>query len=54
MGSGTGVGVGQYYLGPWPEMVNGPPIPQEPTSVAYTRKDFSGYWGFDRDASGSE
>lgn len=40
MGSGTGVGVGQYFLGPFDWKV-------DPTSVAYTRKDFSGYWGFD-------
>lgn len=40
MGSGTGVGVGQFYLGPFDWKV-------DPTSVAYTRKDFSGYWGFD-------
>jgi len=40
MGSGTGVGVGQYYLGPFDWKV-------DPTSVAYTRKDFSGYWGFE-------
>lgn len=40
MGSGTGVGVGQYYLGPFDWQVN-------PTSVAYTRKDFSGFWGFE-------
>lgn len=40
MGSGTGVGTGQYYLGPFDWKV-------DPTSVAYTRKDFSGYWGFE-------
>lgn len=39
MGSGVGVGVGQYYLGPFDWSV-------DPTSVAYTRKDFSGYWGY--------
>jgi O-methyltransferase len=42
LGAGTGVGVGQYYLGPWSELQ----APQDPTSVAYTRKDFSGYWGY--------
>lgn len=41
MGSGTGVGVGQYYLGPFDWSV-------DPTSVAYTRKDFSGLWGYER------
>lgn len=40
MGSGTGVGVGQYFLGPFDWRT-------DPTSVAYTRKDFSGFWGYD-------
>jgi O-methyltransferase len=43
LGSGTGIGVGQYYLGPFEEWH----APQDPTSVAYTRKDFSGHWGYD-------
>jgi len=43
LGAGTGVGVGQYYLGPLSEWH----APQDPSSVAYTRKDFSGYWGYD-------
>lgn len=42
LGSGTGVGVGQYYLGPYGE----PQRAHAPTSVAYTRKDFSGHWGY--------
>jgi hypothetical protein len=42
LGSGTGVGVGQYYVGPHSERQR----IQAPTSVAYTRKDFSGYWGY--------
>ena len=50
IGSGSGVGVGQYYLGPWLETLGGPPIPQAPTSIAYTRKDFSGYWDYDLEA----
>lgn len=41
MGSGTGVGVGQFFLGPFDWKV-------DPTSVAYTRKDFSGWWGYER------
>jgi O-methyltransferase len=45
LGAGTGVGVGQYYLGPLSEWH----APQDPTSVAYTRKDFSGYWDYDAD-----
>jgi O-methyltransferase len=42
IGAGSGVGVGQYYLGPVEEWV----APQDPASVAYTRKDFSGHWGY--------
>lgn len=42
MGSGTGIGVGQYYVGPWP----GNSALQRPTSTAYTRKDFIGTWSY--------
>jgi hypothetical protein len=49
LGAGTGVGVGQYYLGPFAEWH----APQDPTSIAYTRKDFSGYWGYNADRGGS-
>ena len=42
MGVGTGVGVGQYYLGPFDWLV-------DPTSVAYTRKDFYGLWDYVRE-----
>jgi O-methyltransferase len=42
IGSGSGVGTGGYFLGPFDEWN----WIQDPTSVAYTRKDFSGYWGF--------
>jgi O-methyltransferase len=42
IGSGSGVGVGAYYLGPFDEWN----WAQDPTSVAYTRKDFSGYWSY--------
>jgi hypothetical protein len=45
MGTGTGVGVGQYFLGPWRGKPASPRI-QRPTSVAYTRKDFCGYWDY--------
>jgi O-methyltransferase len=44
VGAGSGVGVGEYYLGPWDETMEAPL--QDPASVAYTRKDFSGYWDF--------
>lgn len=46
IGAGSGVGVGQYYLGPFEEWNWGLRVPQAPTSVAYTRKDFSGYWSY--------
>jgi O-methyltransferase len=42
MGTGTGVGVGQYFLGP----LAGRPIIQAPTSLAYTRKDFYSRWDY--------
>jgi O-methyltransferase len=42
IGSGSGVGTGGYFLGPFDEWN----WIQDPTSVAYTRKDLSGYWGF--------
>jgi hypothetical protein len=45
MGTGTGVGVGQYFLGPWRGKPASPSI-QRPTSVAYTRKDFCGFWDY--------
>ena len=41
VGSGSGVGVGQYYLGPFDWQV-------DPTSIAFTRKDYSGHWNYDR------
>jgi macrocin-O-methyltransferase TylF-like protien len=44
LGAGSGVGLGAYYLGPWSEHDEAPL--QTPASVAYTRKDFSGYWEF--------
>ncbi|MEQ1787420.1 MAG: TylF/MycF/NovP-related O-methyltransferase [Acidimicrobiales bacterium] len=43
MGSGTGVAVGGFYLGGNFAMGHGF---AEPSSVAYTRKDWSGYWGY--------
>jgi O-methyltransferase len=46
IGAGSGAGVGQYYLGPFSEWNWGAESPQDPTSVAYTRKDFSGHWDY--------
>lgn len=42
MGVGTGVGVGQYFLGP----LKGRPLIQVPMSVAYTRRDYYGAWDY--------
>jgi O-methyltransferase len=39
IGSGSGIGTGGYYLGPFDWREN-------PTSIAYTRKDFSGHWDY--------
>jgi O-methyltransferase len=44
LGAGSGMGVGEYYLGPWSEVGSSPL--QDPASVAYTRKDFSGHWEY--------
>lgn len=44
IGSGTGLSLGDYYIGPWSER-NSHPM-QYPTSGAYTRKDMSGYWSY--------
>jgi O-methyltransferase len=45
LGTGTGIGVGQYFIGP---LAGSPPAPagQRPSSVAYTRKDFDGGWRY--------
>jgi len=45
LGSGTGIGLGQYFFGPWPSHLATTPA-QRPTSVAYTRKDFDGRWRY--------
>jgi O-methyltransferase len=42
LGIGSGVPVGNYFVGPyWTQ-----PPQQYPISLAYTRKDFNGYWDF--------
>jgi hypothetical protein len=48
LGTGTGVGVGQFFVGPLRETRGRLPL-QAPTSVAYTRKDFQGEWTYVRD-----
>ncbi len=42
IGSGVGLPLGEYYVGPWTENVNSPL--HHPNAGAYTRKDFSGHW----------
>ena len=44
IGAGTGLPLGEYYIGPWPEKDDHPMW--HPTAGAYTRKDMSGYWTF--------
>jgi hypothetical protein len=51
LGSGTGIGVGQYFLGPMREVRGRLPL-QAATSVAYTRKDFRGLWSYVREGRG--
>jgi O-methyltransferase len=47
IGSGSGVALGHFYLGPFPE-----PLPAHRAgSVGYTRKDQSGLWDFFPDAA---
>jgi len=42
MGSGIGIGVGQYFIGPYQKQL----WFESPDSVAYTRKQYSGYWDY--------
>ena len=42
IGSGSGVSLGGYYLGPFGQ----PNDFTRPASIAYTRKHWSGYWGY--------
>jgi len=44
IGSGCGLPLGTYYVGPWEERFHYPL--QKPSIVAYTRKGMSGYWSF--------
>lgn len=46
IGSGCGIQVGQYYLGPHYQR----PMIQAPASVAFTRRDFYGLWDYVREA----
>ncbi len=42
MGAGTGLPLGEYYIGPWSDNENRPL--HHPNAGAWTRKDFSGAW----------
>jgi hypothetical protein len=46
LGTGSGVGVGHFFVGPQ----RGKPPIQAPDSVAFTRKDFYGQWDYYPDA----
>jgi hypothetical protein len=46
-GSGTGIALGQYFLGPREES----PIVQDPRSIAWTRKDSYGRWDYEPQAT---
>ena len=45
VGTGVGLALGEYYIGPWKEIKDHPL--QHPNAGAYTRKDFSGYWAYE-------
>ena len=55
MGSGTGIGLGQLFIGPWAGRSATAPI-HRPMSIAYTRKDMDGFWSYrpDSDAAAAE
>ncbi len=42
IGSGVGLPLGEYYIGPWSDNTQRPL--HHPNAGAYTRKDFSGTW----------
>ncbi len=44
IGAGTGLALGEYYIGPWEEQDAHPM--QHITTGAYTRKGMSGHWTY--------
>jgi hypothetical protein len=44
IGAGSGLALGEYYVGPWTEKEAYPM--QHATGAAYTRKSMSGYWTY--------
>lgn len=52
IGAGSGVPVGNFWVGPFKGLGGNPTNPlQSPGSTAYTRKDFTGHWNYQRDSS---
>ena len=50
IGAGSGVQVGEYYLGPWDEL----PVAHNPASIAYTQKGMNGKWSYYPNEQGSD
>jgi len=46
IGAGTGLPLGQYYIGPWPTLGFYSKIFQDPIMVSYTQKTMSAYWSY--------
>lgn len=44
IGAGTGLPLGEYYIGPWSEAADHPSW--HANAGAFTRKDMSGYWSY--------
>jgi O-methyltransferase len=44
IGAGSGLPVGEYYLGPWPELPDHPG--QHACTVGYTHKGMTGFWSY--------
>jgi O-methyltransferase len=44
IGAGSGLALGEYYVGPWSDRDNHPT--QHPSGPAYTQKNMSGYWSY--------
>lgn len=52
IGAGTGLPLGEYYIGPWEDIESHPG--QHASTGAYTRKDMSGFWDFYPEEASSE
>jgi hypothetical protein len=46
IGSGCGLPLGDYFIGPWDHMGFGPYGLESSYTIAYTRKDMNGHWTF--------